>query len=66
MGNLDNRIAVESENIQQVLNSIPVKEPLKKLNAPELGGIGALIANFYNGIENILKQILLRDGRIRL
>lgn len=59
MANLSRRITVELENIQQVLSSIPSKESIYKFNGLELAGIAALILSFYNGIENVLKQILL-------
>jgi len=59
MANLSKHITVELENIQRVLEEIPLDKPMDRFNTLELGGIAALILNFYNGIENVLKQILL-------
>ncbi len=69
MDNLVDKIEAEFENIDQVLNELPYYEKLPYLSVLELAGVAALIHNFYNGIENILKQILkyekntLPDGK---
>ncbi len=49
-------IESEYEAIEQTLDSIP-EQPITKLNQLELAGLAALLQNFYNGIENILKQV---------
>ena len=58
MANLKAKIEVELEHIEKVLKEIPQDIPLHQLSILELAGVSTLLHNFYNGIENILKQIL--------
>ena len=56
MSTLHERVFAEVENIQSTLSLIPSR-PIESLSALELAGIGSILHSFYNGIENILKQI---------
>ena len=58
MTDINEQIEVECENIERVLSELYVVGSLDKLSRLELAGAGSLLHNFYNGIENILKQII--------
>ena len=59
MADLQKRVAAEMENIERTLREIPPASACPGLSALELAGVAALLHNFYNGIENVLKQMLL-------
>lgn len=59
MADVKERIAAEEENISRVLTQMPSAAELAELSELELAGTAALLHNTYNGIENILKQVVL-------
>jgi len=59
MVSLSQKIQAELENIDELFKEMPPHSSLSKLSTLELAGVAALLHNFYNGIENILKQIFV-------
>ncbi len=59
MVNLKDRVNAEIINIERVLQELPSFDKLHTLSTLELAGVATLLHNFYNGIENIIKQILV-------
>jgi uncharacterized protein YutE (UPF0331/DUF86 family) len=59
MASLSQKIRAELENIDEVFYEMPVHSDLLMLSTLELAGVAALLHNFYNGVENILKQIIV-------
>jgi hypothetical protein len=64
MATLDEKIAAELENIDRVLSALPPEDSLHQLSRLELGGTAAFIHSFYNGVENIVKQVLVAKGTV--
>ncbi len=63
MAEVHERIEAELENIERVVTELPSDDSLASLSSLELAGVAALIHNFYNGIENILKHLVISLGR---
>ncbi|MBL7129229.1 MAG: hypothetical protein ISS16_09645 [Ignavibacteria bacterium] len=59
MASLSQKIQAELENIDEIFKEMPSHLNLPQLSTLELAGVAALLHNYYNGIENILKQIFV-------
>ena len=64
MTEINEYVEAEFENIERVLEELPAPASLETLSSLELSGTAALVHNFYNGIENILKQVVARKGNV--
>ncbi len=62
MGSLRERIESEYEAIRKTLDTLPPARRLTELSVLELAGVATLLHNFYNGVENVIKQIFLGKG----
>jgi uncharacterized protein YutE (UPF0331/DUF86 family) len=58
MANLPDKIAAEKENIEMALSNLQTALDKKSKSPLEIAGMATFLHNIYNGIENILMQIL--------
>jgi len=62
MVDLAKKIAAEKQNVEQALNNLKDAVSRKEKSTVELAAIATFLHNIYNGIENILKQVLKAKG----
>jgi uncharacterized protein YutE (UPF0331/DUF86 family) len=62
MADIGEKVTAELENIERVLAAMPAADAIDGMSPLELAGVSALLHNFYNGIENILKQVATSKG----
>lgn len=62
MTEINEYVEAEFENIERLVEELPAGDAVEKLSALELSGTAALTHGFYNGIENILKQVVINEG----
>jgi uncharacterized protein YutE (UPF0331/DUF86 family) len=59
MAKLPKQILVEKNNVELALENLQNAMAREDKSAIELAAIGTFLHNIYNGVENILKQILI-------
>lgn len=62
MVDLTRKIAAEKENVERALGNLKEATARKEKSHVELAAIATFLHNVYNGIENILKQVLKSKG----
>lgn len=62
MVDLTRKIAAEKENVEKALDNLKDAMGRKERSTVELAAIATFLHNIYNGIENILKQVLKTRG----
>lgn len=62
MDELSKQILAERENVEEALGNLRYAMEREQKTVVELAAIGTFLHNIYNGIENILKQILHEKG----
>lgn len=62
MVDLTRQIAAEKENVERALADLKDARGRREKSVIELAAIATFLHNIYNGIENILKQVLKAKG----
>ena len=62
MSSIKEKVHAEMENITRVLIELEKVKSKSNKELVVLVGIGAYLQNIYNGMENILKQLLLHKN----
>lgn len=62
MVNLQRQVEAETQNILRTLEALKTVLLVEKKTTTELAAISTYLLNIYNGIENILKQVLKSKG----
>jgi ribonuclease HepT-like protein len=62
MAECRDKIQAKMEQIGLTQSKLPTC-PLAQLNDLELAGVGGMLQSIYNGIENILRQIMMAHGQ---
>lgn len=62
MVDLTRKIAAEKENVEKALDNLKDAMGREEKSTIELAAIATFLHNIYNGIENILKQVLKAKG----
>ena len=59
MDELQKQILAEKENVEIALENLKLAKSKKEKTVIELAAIGTFLHNIYNGIENILKRVVV-------
>jgi len=62
MADVNERVEAEFENIEKLLSELPAGGSYSHFSVLERAGLATVVHNFYNGVENILKQIIRHRG----
>lgn len=62
MVDLTRQMAAEKENVERALDNLKDTMGRREKSVIELAAIATFLHNIYNGIENILKQVLKAEG----